>query len=184
MKWSFKKPLVKLVFILTLIVVAGHSFPISADTKESRTHVLQMTAHMRFEKILGLIGNSDISYGDISPSVNERIIITPDGAILSENSTSLTANSRSHPGEVIIHDGRAQQFKLITNRYTSNKFVRPIRALCSFGTARNVPCEKISSSKKRDSEKIHVGMVIQILDTLSVKKAKTKPSFDLSVVYL
>ena len=138
MKSFVKKTLIGFLFILGFTLVVENTFSTTAEASKRRPYeerisavqsisfpgVVQVGVHMRFDKILGVIGGSDISYGDISPSKHERIVITPDGALSSENSNALSTNSKSHPGEITIHDGRAQQFNLVANRYTSSDFIR------------------------------------------------------------
>ncbi len=84
---------------------------------------------------------------------------------------------------MVIDDGRAQQFSLIADRYTSNGAVRPLSALCSFGANHNVPCNKIRSMKGSEAKTLFVGMIIQVLDKPHARMNAKKPSFDLSVVY-
>lgn len=159
--------------LLALVVCAGQSF----------SATIEIQSQIRFDKSLGISNDSDISYGRIQPDANQRVSISPAGEISSENGGYIVASDGSHPGRVVIDDGRSQQFSLIADRYVSNGSIRPLKALCSFGKSHNIPCNKLSSMKGPEAKTVFVGMVIQVLDEASKKPAKKQSSFDLAVVY-
>lgn len=158
-------------------------FALVAYAQQSFSATIQVQSLIRFDKSLGISNGSDISYGRMQPTANQRVSISPAGEISSENGGAVTATDGSHPGRIVIDDGRSQQFSLIADRYVSNGKVRPLSALCTFDRSRNIPCNNISSLKGPEAKTVFVGMVIQVLEGVSNKTSPVQPSFDLAVVY-
>ena len=172
--WRFVKVSLPFhAFFWAILFLAGQSFSATVEVQ----------SNIRFEKSLGVRNDRDISYGRLIPSANQRISMAPSGEISSENGSSVSVSDASHSGKVVIDDGRAQQFSLIADEYTSNGAVRPLSALCSFDRNHNVPCNKIRSMKGVEAKTVFVGMVIQVLDGPYPRVNAKNPTFDLSVVY-
>lgn len=172
MRMLAKAGLASAAFMLSLITPANHSF----------SATIQVQSHIFFEKSLGVSNDSDISYGAMKPSANARVVISAGGEISSENGAVFSASDSSHPGKIIIDDGRAQQFGLMANGYTAGGNIRPLNALCSFDRVKSVPCNTIKSLKGPEEKVLFLGMAIQVLEEAALEKSDV-PSFDLSVVY-
>lgn len=172
--WRLAQASLMLVLLTSsTMLVAGQAF----------SATIFMQSHIFFEKSLGISNDSDVSYGRINPSANERLSITPHGEISSENGGIVHASEKSHPGRIIIDDGRSQQFGLIASHYKASGNIRPLKAYCAFDRNLNLPCNRVKSFKGPEAKTLFVGMDIQVLGFLDSQTVKELPSFDLSVVY-
>jgi hypothetical protein len=157
---------------------------ISAEntTVNAANTTVDVKAHISFERAIIAVGTEpDITFGDVQPRPNDRVMLDTAGNMRLEGKGEVLA-PYGRPGVITIGDSRGQILNFLPDNYRQGGGMSSLHARCALKGAENVACDTRPVIGKLENT-LFIGMDMTVEDGITPVDNKTIPSFDMSVVY-